>query len=389
MERAGPGGQEGNGNSVRRAFMLKLRTVGVIFALVGAMALAACGDDDNSSSDSGSSGGGDGGGSGSIALLLPESKTARYESQDRPNFERKAKELCADCEIIYSNADQDAAKQQQQAEAAITKGAKVLVLDPVDAASAGAIVNRAKQSQIPVVSYDRLITDADIDYYISFDNEQVGKLQGESLVKKLTDDGAKGSIIMINGAPTDNNAKLFKEGAHGVIDGSDYKVAKEYDTPDWSPDKAQQEMAQAITAVGKDGFVGVYAANDGVGGGAIPAMKGNGIDPKTRPTTGQDAELAAIQRILVGEQYMTVYKAIKAEAEAAAELAVALAKGEDPPAADDEIDNGSKQVPSILLTPVAVTKDNINDTIIKDKFWTADQICTGKYAAGCKDAGIQ
>ena len=205
----------------------------------------------------------------------------------------------------------------------------MLVLDPVDAASAGAIVNRAKQSQIPVISYDRLITDADIDYYISFDNEQVGKLQGESLVKKLTDDGAKGSIIMINGAPTDNNAKLFKEGAHSVIDGSDYKVAKEYDTPDWSPDKAQQEMEQAITAVGKDGFVGVYAANDGTGGGAIAAMKGNGIDPKTRPTTGQDAELAAIQRILIDEQYMTVYKAIKAEAEAAAELAVALAKGED------------------------------------------------------------
>jgi D-xylose transport system substrate-binding protein len=389
MERAGPGGQTGNGNSVKESGMLKLRTVGVIFALVGAMALAACGDDDNGSSDSGSSTGGDGGGSGSIALLLPESKTARYESQDRPNFERKAKELCADCEIIYSNADQDAAKQQQQAEAAITKGAKVLVLDPVDAASAGAIVNRAKQSQIPVISYDRLITDADIDYYISFDNEQVGKLQGESLVKKLTDDGAKGSIIMINGAPTDNNAKLFKEGAHSVIDGSDFKVAKEYDTPDWSPDKAQQEMEQAITAVGKDGFVGVYAANDGTGGGAIAAMKGNGIDPKTRPTTGQDAELAAIQRILIDEQYMTVYKAIKAEAEAAAELAVALAKGETPPAADDKIDNGTKQVASILLTPVAVTKDNINDTIIKDKFWSVDEICTGKYAAGCKAAGIQ
>jgi D-xylose transport system substrate-binding protein len=357
---------------------------------VGAMALAACGDDDSGSSDSGSSGSSGGGGkSGSIALLLPESKTARYESQDRPNFERKAKELCADCEIIYSNADQDAAKQQQQAEAAITKGAKVLVLDPVDAASAGAIVNRAKQSQIPVISYDRLITDADIDYYISFDNEQVGKLQGESLVKKLTDDGAKGSLIMINGAPTDNNAKLFKEGAHSVIDGSDYKVAKEYDTPDWSPDKAQQEMEQAITAVGKDGFVGVYAANDGTAGGAIAAMKGNGVDPKTRPTTGQDAELAAIQRILIDEQYMTVYKAIKAEAEAAAELAVALAKGETPPAADDKIDNGTKQVPSILLTPVAVTKDNINDTIIKDKFWTVDEICTAKYAAGCKAAGIQ
>jgi D-xylose transport system substrate-binding protein len=369
--------------------MLKLRTVGVIFALVGAMALAACGDDDNGSSDSGSSSGGDGGGSGSIALLLPESKTARYESQDRPNFERKAKELCPDCEIIYSNADQDAAKQQQQAEAAITKGAKVLVLDPVDAASAGAIVNRAKQAQIPVVSYDRLITDADIDYYISFDNEQVGKLQGESLTKKLKDDGKSGSIVMINGAPTDNNATLFKKGAHSVIDGSGFKVAKEYDTPDWSPDKAQQEMEQAITALGNDGFVGVYAANDGTAGGAIAAMKGNGIDPKKIPTTGQDAELAAIQRILIDEQYMTVYKAIKAEAEAAAQLAVDLAQGKTPSGVEDKVPNGMKDVPSILLTPVAVTKDNINDTIIKDKFWSVDEICTGKYAAGCKAAGIQ
>src|SRR5215212_101664 len=372
--------------------MGKFKWLAVIAALVGAMALtlAACGDDDDDGGGGGGGGGGgDGGGSGSIALLLPESKTARYESQDRPNFERKAKELCADCKIIYSNADQDAAKQQQQAEAAITQGAKVLVLDPVDAASAGAIVNNAKQRQIPVVSYDRLITDADIDYYISFDNEKVGKLQGDALVKKLKDDGAKGSLVMINGAPTDNNAKLFKEGAHGVIDGSGFKVAKEYDTPDWSPDKAQTEMEQAITALGKDGFVGVYAANDGTGGGAIAAMKGNGIDPKTRPTTGQDAELAAIQRILIDEQYMTVYKAIKAEAEAAAELAVALAKGEDPPAADAKIDNGTKQVPSILLTPVAVTKDEIKDTIIKDQFWTVDQICTGKYAAGCKAAGIQ
>jgi D-xylose transport system substrate-binding protein len=315
--------------------MSRFRLLAVIAALVGvmALALAACGDDDDDGGGGGG-GGGDGGGGGSIALLLPESKTARYESQDRPNFERKVKELCSDCPIIYSNADQDAAKQQQQAEAAITNGAKVLVLDPVDAASAGAIVNNAKSRDIPVVSYDRLITDADIDYYISFDNEQVGKLQGESLVNKLKEDGVKGSIIMINGAPTDNNAKLFKEGAHSVIDGS-------------------------------------------------------GFNPKTRPTTGQDAELAAIQRILIGEQYMTVYKAIKAEAEAAAELAVALAKGEEPTGADDQIDNGMKQVPSILLTPVAVTKDNIQDTIIKDEFWSVDEICTGKYAAGCKEAGIQ
>jgi D-xylose transport system substrate-binding protein len=391
MERAGPGGQEGNGNQVGGGQMSRFRLLAVIATLVGVMALglAACGDDDDDGGGGGGGGAEGGGGGGKIALLLPESKTARYESQDRPNFERKVRELCSDCEILYSNADQDPAKQQQQAEAAITQGAKVMVLDPVDAASAGAVVQRAKQSDIPVISYDRLITDADIDYYISFDNEKVGQLQGESLVNKLQEDGAKGDIIMINGAPTDNNAKLFKEGAHSVIDSSDYKVAKEYDTPDWSPDKAQQEMEQAITAVGKDGFVGVYAANDGTGGGAIAAMKGQGIDPKTRPTTGQDAELAAIQRILIGEQYMTVYKAIKPEAEQAAELAVALAKGETPPEPEDTVDNGMKDVPSILLEPVAVTKDNIKDTIIKDEFWSVDEVCTGKYAAACKEAGIQ
>jgi D-xylose transport system substrate-binding protein len=389
MERAGTGGQTANGNDVGGGSQMdRFRFLAVLAALVGAMALAACGDDDDGGSG-GDGGGGDSGGGGSIALLLPESKTARYESQDRPNFENKVEELCPDCEILYSNADQDAAKQQQQAEAAITKGAEVLVLDPVDAASAGAIVARAKQSEIPVISYDRLITDADIDYYISFDNEKVGQLQGESLVKKLQEDGAKGDIIMINGAPTDNNAKLFKEGAHSVIDGSEFKVAKEYDTPDWSPDKAQTEMEQAITAVGKDGFVGVYAANDGTGGGAIAAMKAAGIDPKTRPTTGQDAELAAIQRILIGEQYMTVYKAIKPEAEQAAELAVALVNGEEPPAAEDQVDNGMEQVPSILLEPIAVTKDNIKDTIIKDEFWSVEDICTGKYAAACKEAGIE
>jgi D-xylose transport system substrate-binding protein len=363
----------------------RLSMLAVVAVLGAGVLLAACGDDDD---DGG--GGGEGGG-GSIALLLPESKTARYESQDRPNFERKVGELCPDCTIEYANADQDPAKQQQQAEAAITKGVKVLVLDPVDAASAGAIVNRAKQSQIPVISYDRLITDADIDYYISFDNVRVGELQGESLVKKLQEEGAEGDIIMINGAPTDNNAKLFKQGAHSVIDDSPFNVAREYDTPDWSPDKAQTQMEQAITAVGKNGFVGVYAANDGTAGGAIAAMKSAGIDPATRPTTGQDAELAAIQRILIGEQYMTVYKAIKPEAEAAAELAVALARGEDPPKGlvNDKVDNGQEQVPSVLLTPVAVTKDNIQDTVIKDGFWKASQVCTGKYATACKEAGIQ
>jgi D-xylose transport system substrate-binding protein len=326
-----------------------------------------------------------------IALLLPESKTARYESHDRPHFERKVKELCAECEIIYSNADQDAAKQQNQAEAALTNGAQVLVLDPVDSASAAAVVARARQSKVPVISYDRLITGADVDYYISFDNEKVGKLQATALVDKLKADGkGTGTLVMINGAPTDNNAKLFKSGAHSVIDGSGLKVGAEYDTPDWSPDKAQQQMEQAITALGKGKIDGVYAANDGTAGGAIAAMKAAGVKPLP-PVTGQDAELAAIQRILAGEQFMTVYKAIKPEAEAAAELAVALARGQQVPAGrvTSKVDNGQKEVPSILLEPVAVTKDNVKSTVVADGFWKPEEICVGSYKDACATAQIQ
>jgi D-xylose transport system substrate-binding protein len=377
--------------------MRSTKWVTVIVAAALTFGVAACGSDDDN--DSGSSGGssttatGSSGKSGKIALLLPESKTARYESQDRPNFERKLKELCPDCQLIYSNADQDAAKQQQQAEAALTQGAKVMVLDPVDAASAASIVTRASQSNVPVISYDRLISNSKVAYYISYDNAKVGKLQATSLIDKLKKDGkTSGSLVMINGAPTDNNAKLFKEGAHSVIDDSGFKVAKEYDTPDWSPDKAQSEMEQAITALGKTGFVGVYAANDGNAGGAIAAMKSNGVNPKKIPTTGQDAELAGIQRIVAGDQYMTVYKAIKPEAGVAAQLAVNLLRGEKPDASTINVQtpNGSAgKVPSVIFDPVAVTVDNINDTIVKDGFWTAAQICTGQYAAGCKAAGIQ
>lgn len=375
-----------------------------VLVLTLALVAAACGGDgggEETATDEGAAtdeataeetaeeaaaGGEEGGESGSIALLLPESKTARYETQDRPLFEAKVAELCPDCEIIYSNADQDASKQQQQAEAALVNGAQVMVLDPVDSQSAAVIVEQAKSQDVPVISYDRLITDAELDYYISFDNEQVGKLQGEWLTEALPDGG---QIVMINGAPTDNNAKLFKEGAHSVIDNSNLTVGQEYDTPDWSPDAAQQQMEQAITALGRDEIVGVYAANDGTAGGAIAAMKSAGFDP-IPPTTGQDAELAAIQRIVAGEQGMTVYKAIKPEAETAAELAVALLRGEEP-SSDIEIttvDNGAMEVPSVLLTPVAVTVDNIQDTIIADGFWSVEEICTAEFADACAEAGL-
>src|SRR3954452_16664893 len=351
---------------------------------------AACGEESSRRSSGGTdrAPAGDKGG-GKIALLLPETKTTRYEEQDKPRFAAKLKALCPNCELIYSNANQDAARQQQQAEAAITNGAKVLVLDAVDAQAAQATVNRAKQSNIPVIAYDRLISDAPISYYVSFDNVKVGKIQAQALLDKLGSPSGK-SIVMLNGSPTDPSSGDYKKGAHQVFDSSGVKIAKEYDTPDWSPDKAQEETEQAITALGKDKIAGVYSANDGMIGGAIAAMKSAGINPKSVPTTGQDSEVAAIQRILVGEQYMTIYLAIKKQAESAAELAVDLLKGTAPPSTlvNAKVNNGSGDIPSVMLDPTAVTKDNIKDTIIADNFHQASEICTAKYASACTEAGI-
>ena len=369
----------------------KAAGLAAVAVLAIGLVAAGCGSSSKSSSTSGGGSSTSNNKGGTIALLLPETKTTRYETQDKPLFEAKVKALCPNCKILYQNANQDPAQQQQQAEAALTQGAKVLVLDAVDAASAGAIVQKAKAQNVPVISYDRLVTNAPVNYYISFDNVRVGQLQGQALASKLKQDGkATGPIVMINGAPTDNNAKLFKQGATGALSSANVKVLKSYDTPDWSPDKAQNEMQQAITAVGDNGFNGVYAANDGTAGGAIAAMKSAGVNASTRPTTGQDAELAGIQRILAGTQYMTVYKAIKPEAEGAATRAVDLANGRKPAASlvKDKVDNGQLQVPSVLLKPVAVNKTNINDTVVKDGFWTTKQICTSAYAADCKAAGL-
>src|SRR5215207_8023808 len=299
----------------------------VAAALTLALGIGACGDDDGGGG--GSSEGGGGGGGGKIALLLPETKTTRYEEQDRPNFERRVRELCADCEVIYSNADQDPAKQQQQAEAA---------MDAIEESGA---------------------------------------------------DSPK--VVMINGAPTDSNAKPYKDGASQVLKERGAQIVKSYDTPDWSPDKAQQEMEASITGLGKDGFDAVYVANDGMAGGAIAALKGANIDPKSRFVTGQDAELAGVQRILSGEQLMTVYQPIIDIAETAAELAVPIAQGKQPPAdlAADKVDNGAKQVPSVLLDTIAIQEGNIEDPLIKEGFLDAGKICTKAYAKECQEAGIK
>jgi len=326
-----------------------------------------------------------------ISLLLPETKTARYETHDRPAFERTVRSLCPLCRVLYANANQDAAVQQSEAEAALSNGARVLVLDPVDSRAAGAIVARARAAGVPVVSYDRLVRDAEVDYYVSFDNEKVGELQARALLDRLAELGHEGgSLVMINGSPTDSNAALFKRGAHRVIDGGRWAIGAEYDTPDWSPDRAQQQMEQAVTRLGRAGIAGVYAANDGMAGGAVSALRGAGFTDLP-PITGQDAELAGVQRILSGDQYMTVYKAIRPQAEAAARLAVALATKAPPPAGlvNGDVDNGRRRVPSVLLRPVALTRANVAETVLADGFWAARQICADRFAAACLAAGIR
>ena len=302
------------------------------------------------------------------------------------------KELCSDCEVIYGNATQDAAKQQQQAEAALTKGAKVIVMSSVDVKSAGAIVQRAKQSKVPVIAYGRLIPDAPIDYYVSIDPFKVGQQQAEVQMKAIKKKNISNpKVVMINGAPTDSNAKPYKDGARQVLEQQGAKIVKEFDTPDWTPDKAQSEMEQSVTALGKDGFDAVYVANDGMAGGAIAALKGANIDPKTKFVTGQDAEVAGVQRILSGEQLMTVYQPIIQIAETAAELAVPLAQGKKPKASltPKMVDNGAKKVPSALLDTVAIQTSNIEDPLIKDGYLKVGELCTSAYKEACSKAGIK
>lgn len=344
-------------------------------AAVLALSLAAC------SGVVGGDGSADGTG-GKIALLLPDAKTARYETFDRPMFENRIAEL-GPYQVLYSNADQDAAKQQQQAESALAAGAQVLVLDPVDSRAAISIVSAANAQDVPVISYDRLIGGGDLAYYVSFDNEKVGRLQATEFVDALKSAGnASGGILMVDGSPTDNNATLFARGAHSIIDPSGLHILAEYQTPDWSPDKAQSWVAGQISQYG-DAIKGVYAANDGIAGGAVSALHAANVEPFP-VVTGQDAELSAIQRILTGDQHMTVYKAIKPEAELAAEVAVKLLKGEEVTAP-----LRIQDTPATLLEPVAVTIDNIRETVVADGFWTVDDICTPTYRKACMAAGLR
>lgn len=319
--------------------------------------------------------------SGKVAFLMPDLASTRYEQQDSPLFTAKMKELCPTCEVIYQNADSDPAKQQQQADSALAQGVKVLVLDAVDTKAAASIVTNAKAQKVPVVTYDRPITQTPADYYVSFDNEGIGKMIGSSLVEDLKADKADGGILIVNGSPTDDAAQLIKKGIHEGVDGSGFKTLAEYDTPQWEPQKAQDWVSGQITQY-RSKIVGVVAANDGTGGGAIAAFKAAGVKP-TPPVTGNDAEIAAIQRIVSGDQYNTISKPIKIVAEAAANVAYGFLAG-NPPQGKTTLFN----TPSELFTPTVVTQKNVKEVIFDGGIYKASQVCTGEYASACTKLGI-
>ncbi|HEX5622104.1 MAG TPA: substrate-binding domain-containing protein, partial [Solirubrobacteraceae bacterium] len=293
----------------------------------------------------------------------------------------------AGIEVEIQNAEGDKATQQQQAEQAITNGAKVLLLVNLDSGSGAAIAANAKSQGVKVIDYDRLTLDGDSDYYVSFDNEAVGKLQGEGLVKCL-EGKDKPAVAVLNGSPTDNNATLFKNGYDGVInekfDSGEWTEVDDQSVPDWDNQKALTIFEQMLQKANNK-IDGVLAANDGLGNAAISAIKQRKL-PQI-PVTGQDATLQGIQNIVNGDQCMTVYKAIKKEADAAAKLAIALINGETPDA-PDSVNNGTKDVPSVFEEPVAVDKDNISEYLGEPDFPKKEDICAGKLAAKCEELGL-
>jgi D-xylose transport system substrate-binding protein len=357
-----------------------------------AFGAAACGsDDDNSSSAaSGSStGSSENAKVGKVAVLLPDTKSSvRWETADRPLLEAAFKAAGVPVEI--QNAQGDKSTQQQQAEQAITNGAKIILLTNLDSGSGAAIETQANAKGVKVIDYDRLTLKGKADYYVSFDNVKVGELQGQGLADCLGGSG-KPRIAELNGSPDDNNATLFAQGYNSVLDplysgGKATKVADQ-SVPDWDNQQALTIFEQMLQKTGNK-IDGVLAANDGLANSVISALKARKL--KQIPVTGQDATTQGLQNILSGDQCMTVYKAIKAEADAAAKLAIALAKGAQPDAGlvNGKSDDGARQVPSALLTPVAVTKDNIKDTVLADGFVKREELCAGKYADACSKAGI-
>jgi D-xylose transport system substrate-binding protein len=300
-----------------------------------------------------------------IGLSLPTQREERWV-KDKVAMEAAAKAAGVDLRIQVT--DNDAGKQVAQCENLISQGVKVLILAPHDASIA-----KATKAGIKVISYDRLVTDSTADYYyLSFDNVKVGELQGEFITKKVP----KGSYLVLAGSPTDNNAKLFREGAMKFIkplaDKGDIKVVMDQFVKDWQPSEAQKLCEQALTA-NQNKIDAVLAPNDGTAGGCIQALAAQGLAGKV-PITGQDAELAGAIRIVQGTQSMTIFKDTRELGKKAVEMAVDLANGKAIDTQGKTVNNGKKDVPSVLLTPFIVTKDNLDKLLVESGYLAKEKV---------------
>ncbi|WP_234381979.1 sugar ABC transporter substrate-binding protein [Streptomyces dysideae] len=340
------------------------------------MSLAACGGDGEAGADSFT-----------VGLLLPSRAVPRWEHSDKPLIEKRVKELCPRCTMAYANAQNDATRQRAQVTSMITKGVEVLILDAADTRALRSSIQEARKAGVPVVAYDRL-AEGPVSGYVSFDGAQVGRLQGEALLKAMEDKANGGNVVMMNGDPTSPNAAWYKEGTLSVLTGK-VKIARSYDTLGWNSENAHANMSAAIAALGPNRIDGVLAANDAIAAGVISALKSAGVS-ELPPVTGQDADLDAVRRIIKGEQYMTVYKPFRTEAYAAAAMAVALGRGEGlRDVATTTTDSPTTEhIPSVLLAPSAVTVGNIEQTLVKDGVYTIDQICTRQLRPACDRAGL-
>ncbi|ALL64309.1 xylose-binding protein [Paraburkholderia caribensis MBA4] len=302
-----------------------------------------------------------------IGFCIDDLRVERW-SRDRDYFVAAATKLGA--KVSVQSADASEARQISQIENLISRGVDVIVIVPFNSKTLGNVVAEAHKAGIKVVSYDRLILDADVDAYISFDNEKVGELQAQGVFNAQP----KGNYFLLGGAPTDNNAKMLREGQLKVlkpaIDRGDVKIVGQQWVPEWSAATALRITEDALTA-NNNKIDAIVASNDGTAGGAIQALAAQKMAGKV-PVSGQDADLAAVKRVIAGTQTMTVYKPLKLIAGEAAKLAVDLAKG-DKPAYNAKYDNGKKQVDTVLLQPTLLTKSNV-DVVIKDGFYTQAQL---------------
>jgi D-xylose transport system substrate-binding protein len=318
-------------------------------------------------------------------VLLPDTKSSvRYELFDRPYLAKAFK--AAGVSYSINNALGDQNKQRSQADQCITNGAKVILVDALNSGVGAAIENKADAQNIKTVDYDRLVLNGKASYYVSFNNVNVGKLQGRGVVNGLKAKGmySKHPVVAeLNGAPTDNNAKLFKQGYDSILkplySKGTFKKGPDQSVPDWDNQKARTIFDQMLVKTNNK-INAVAAANDGLAGAVVASLKAHHLKPV--PLSGQDATPQGVQNILSGWQTMTVYKSVKAEAAAAARVVVAIIKNQ-PVKTNAKINNGSRMVPSIFLKPVSITKANYT-LLFKDGFLKRSQVCIGKYKKYCK-----